>query len=305
VNARGFTLVELLVATFVMLLVAGALTTLAVPIQRSFDRSLAGVEVTTRARTAINSMASEIRDAGAGVLLANMPQRLSAVFPVAVPARSLTDSRIVAPLTAITLYRAGGGQAFVAEFTPVGSVLVPLDDVRPSVGQNGTGGFRAGDLAVVFDAIHAQLVTVVQVTAADGTLNVAPPLMTDYARGALIAGVERTTFGLRAGGGGTSRLVRVTSGGAEQPLVDDVSQLDITCWATPNPATPGDAATIGPIPADQMSDGPWYPDAGGFDIDLLRIRRVDLDLQLETTPPALRPLVPGVAARASISLRGR
>jgi hypothetical protein len=54
-----------------------------------------------------------------------------------------------------------------------------------------------------------------------------------------------------------------------------------------------------------MSDGPWYPDAGGFDIDLLRIRRVDLDLQLETTPPALRPLVPGVAARASISLRGR
>jgi hypothetical protein len=85
------------------------------------------------------------------------------------------------------------------------------------------------------------------------------------------------------------------------------------------------AGTLVRLDAAQLTDGPWCADAADpqkFDADLLRIRRIDIRLRVESADSALRgpagrwfrrpgtarganTWVPDIELRASATLRGR
>lgn len=306
-NHAGFTLVELLASTVVLLVVASAVGGLAVAVQRGFDHGLASGELVARGRTGLMSLVAELRDAGSGVVIGSPALALAEVRPLVVPARSLTDPRQISPFTAVTIWRATGAQALLAENTPAGSMVVRLDPAAPSVHQDGTGGFATGELATIVDATRAEIVTVAAVASGLWTVTLAAPLRGPFATGAVIAGVSRTTFGLRSAAGGFQRLVRISSGGAEQPLADSVSGFEVSTWGVPGPLDPMPPGGLLPLTDSVLNDGPWLPgpaDSDAFDADLLRIRRVDVRLRAAALP-ASRLRLPDLDLQTSVALRSR
>ncbi len=305
-QCAGFSLVELMVATAVLVAVASAVGGLAVALQRGFDRSLASGELSARARSGLTALLAELRDAGSGVALAPPMQNLTTVWPVVLPARSLTDPRRLAPFTAVTVIRASGAQAVLSEAADAGSAVVRIDAAAPSVNQDGTGGFGAGDRAVIFDAARAEEVGIAASAAGSWVLALSAPLATAFGRGAVVAAVARTSFGLRTAADGSWRLVRISAGGAEQPVLDAVARFEVSLWGVGAPPFSPDAMVE--LTGDLLSDGPWLSGAAGpdpYDADLLRVRRVDLLLHLDPAVPALRAFVPNLDLGASATVRSR
>jgi hypothetical protein len=93
-----------------------------------------------------------------------------------------------------------------------------LDTAEPCSEQDATCGIRAGDLVVIFDAGKGETVAVSNVTSGSATLHLSAPLLHAFDPGAVIATIEQTTFALR-----DRRLVRISAGGAEQPIADHVA----------------------------------------------------------------------------------
>jgi prepilin-type N-terminal cleavage/methylation domain-containing protein len=304
--SAGFSLVELLVATAVLVAVASAITSLAVALQRGFDRSLAAGELSARARSGLTSLLGELRDAGSGVAIAPPMENLTMVWPVVRPARSLTDSRAQPPFTAITVLRATGAQALLSETADTGSALLRIDAAAPSLNQDGTGGFVAGDRAVIFDRTRAEEVEISASAPGSWGLILSAPLRNGFTRGAVVAAVARTSFGLRTLADGSMRLVRISPGGAEQPVVDSVVRFEVSIWGVRVPPFSPDAMVE--ITSDVLNDGPWLPGAAvmdPLDADLLRVRRIDIRLRVEPAAAALRGFVADVELAASTHVRSR
>jgi prepilin-type N-terminal cleavage/methylation domain-containing protein len=252
---RGFTLIELLVAMIVVVATAGVIAGLVGPTRHAFDRSAGTGEITAAGRAGLSALVADIRDAGSGVVIGTPLRDIGDLIPVIVPWRSLDDRRSVAPFSALTVVRAPGAQAALRDGVVEGDTSIRLDAAAPCPGQDHGCGFAAGDAAVVFDADRAESVVIDAVTAGAGTLTVSRPLGVAFEAGSVIAALEHTTYGLRAGRDGTTRLVRITAGGAEQPVVDHVIDLEIGTDSNP---------------------------------DLIRVRRVDLRLRVEAASDALR-----------------
>jgi prepilin-type N-terminal cleavage/methylation domain-containing protein len=269
VNARGFTLIELLVSTVVVLVVAGVITALSVPMRRAFDRGLAGTEIVLRSRTAMTAIVEDARAAGSGVAIGPAERALADILPIVVPLRSLGNQRVEPPFEAVTLTRATGAQGLLRDAVAVGAVTLTLDPAGPCTEQDATCRLRPGDSVVVLDDINTTSALVSAIDAGAGTVLLTAPVTRAFDRGAVIVAIERITYGLRADPIGLMRLVRVTAGGAEQPVADRVSTFLITT---------------------DLDD----PDA-----DLRAARRIDVRLQLD-------PVVAEAARvdlRASVALR--
>ena len=354
-SARGFTLVELLVAAALALAVSMVVVALSLGMGKAFDSSIATTDLTARARAVLAALSAELRDAGSGVVVGAPLQDLPDIVPLVLPRRSLAEAALAEPFTAITIVRATGAQGSLRDALPAGSALVPLDPAAPSRGQDGTAGFRTGDTAMILDRSRADPIAITGVDPASWTLTTSTPVRVSFAPGAIVAGIEYTTYGLRADAAGNLRLVRRTGGGAEQPLVDYVTRFEIALWGIADPPRPaiieswfptygplppllgeddgrdvwpagenctllvdgagnraprlaslGPAGALVPLPASVLSDGPWCPDAASpdrFDADLLRVRRIDVEFQLEPVPGnAARPPQP-VVIRTSVAKR--
>jgi prepilin-type N-terminal cleavage/methylation domain-containing protein len=268
-GGRGFTLIELLLSTAVVVLVVGAITTLAPPLRRAFDGGLAASDIAARGRTAIAAIANEAGTAGSGIVIGPSGTRLSDVMPVIVPSRAIEDPRLVPPFSAVTIAHATGPQGLLRDRAAAGALALRLDTGAPCTEQDATCRLRAGDTAVLFDGTRAELTRVVAVTAAAATLHVSAPLAAAYDPGTVVAAVERTAYGLRQLADGSARLVRITAGGAEQPIADHVSAFEIAT------------------------------DLDRYDADLVRVRRLDVALRLESPVRDGR----GLELRTSIAVR--
>jgi hypothetical protein len=118
--------------------------------------------------------------------------------------------------------------------------------------------------------------------------------------------VARTSFGLRTLADGSMRLVRISPGGAEQPVVDSVVRFEVSIWGVRVPPFSPDAMVE--ITSDVLNDGPWLPGAAvmdPLDADLLRVRRIDIRLRVEPAAAALRGFVADVELAASTHVRSR
>jgi hypothetical protein len=249
----GFTLVEVLVATVVLLLTAGIIAMLAEPMRHAFDRSFGTGEITMSGRAGFAVLVAEARDAGSGVVVGAHQQTLGDLMPVVLPSRSLDDRRVAAPFSAITIVRATGGQGMLRDAVPEGDVLVRVDPGASCPALDDVCGFEPGDAAVIYDSARAEHVLIQGVNAGSPAVVLSAPLRRAFGRGAVIAEIERTTYGLRALVDGSTRLARLTAGGAEQPIVDHVVDFELSLWGTTVPPLPGAAA------ADPPSYGPSPP----------------------------------------------
>jgi prepilin-type N-terminal cleavage/methylation domain-containing protein len=249
---RGFTLVELLVAAALVLVIAAAASALSTGMHRAFERSVTSSELTARARAGLALVTADLHRAGSGVAIGPALQGLADVAAVVLPRRSLDDPAFAAPFSAVTVLRASGAQGVVRDRALAGTTVLQLDAAAPSVRQDGSAGLQPGDAVLVIDTARAESAVVGGVDAAAWRITTAAPLRHTFEPGTLVAAVERTTYGLRTDADGNTRLVRRTSGGAEQPVVDRVAQFDLSFWAASEPPMPGVYEawypTYGPLP---------------------------------------------------------
>lgn len=252
-SRHGFTVIELLVAVAVLLVASGVIASVTAPMHHGFDRSTGAGDITRTARAGLAVMADAARAAGTGIVIGPTPQSIGDLMPVVVPFRSLDTRSPAAPFGAATFVRATGSQSLLGDPIEEGDSVVRLDADAPCPGPDRSCGFRPGDAAVLLDRSIAEAVVVTDVNVGTGTLFLAAPVGRSVERGTVIAAVERTTYGLRRAGDGSARLVRITSGGAEQPVIDHAVELEISLWP-----------------------------------DLARIRRVDVRLRVEAASAELR-----------------
>jgi hypothetical protein len=198
---EGFTILEFIIASTVVLLVAGALAATAQPARRAFDRVPAELDLQQRGRTAIDAIAQQVR-------------------------ASLAASSDVESLTvAVPMVHAGQG-VVDAEQVSAASSLVLSTVACPNI--KDVCGFTAGSLAIVMDATGRDQFSVAAVSS--GTRSVTPgqALSHSYPAGAEVVAVDQYTFALEEQADGSYTLIRRTAAGAVQPIVDFVSDLSFT-----------------------------------------------------------------------------
>jgi prepilin-type N-terminal cleavage/methylation domain-containing protein len=251
-NTRGFTLVELLIATVVLLAISAAAAALTESMRDAFERTASAGDLGTRSRSALEALVADIRQAGTG---------LADVAAVVLPHASLDSPGGAAPFTALSVVRvtqhAGGGVLRMP--IAAGAATLQLEDAFACGGIDGRCGFAPGDAAAVFDAARMEPIEIADVVETASRLVLSRGVTTSFASGAAVVAVERTTYGVRADSDGM-RLVRLTAGGAEQTLVDHVVHLEFSLLGVTAPAVApaheGGAPTYGPQPPRMTDDDP-------------------------------------------------
>jgi prepilin-type N-terminal cleavage/methylation domain-containing protein len=226
-SARGFTLIELLIALLLVLAVSGAVAATIAPARDLLRRWHEGMELESSARAALEQIAADLRDAGADSAV--MP--VTALAPRGVPAVELLSDldavNFEPPARALLIRRVPQSAAQGRLVDPVlaGGSLLNLSTATACATGGPSCGFEPGDAAVLFSESAAEVVDVH--STGGGWLQLSTPVTQSFPAGAAVCRVEVTRYGVRSVGGGVWRLVRLTSGGAEQPLLDNVVAFEI------------------------------------------------------------------------------
>ena len=239
-SARGFTLVELLIALLVLLAISAAVWMLMSSVRDAFERSVSAGDAAARSRSAIELLTSDLRQAGTG---------LTDVAAVAVPHASLDLLDAVAPFTALSVLRTtqNAAQGVLRDAAPDGASTLQLESAFACAGTNPACGFLPGTGSAIFDAARLERIGVESVFESMSVLQLAAPMSASFPVGAHVAALQTTTYGTRADTNGV-RLVRLTSGGAEQTLIDHLVKLEFTLYGVSAP----------PVPAAQEDAPPSY-----------------------------------------------
>ena len=206
-DRAGFTLSELIVAAALVVIVGSAVAALASPMRRAFDSSLSAGEAASRGRTALQAIISEFQNAGGGVIIGPTTVTLEDVIPAVM---------VVSPST-VAMTRASGPQGLLREHVDAGAISLRIDHSQPCSEQDPTCGIRAGNTVAIFDGAKGETAGISSVDNGAGTLHLTSPLKNAFDPGAAIASIEQRIFTVSNG-----QLVRITPGGAEQPLADRV-----------------------------------------------------------------------------------
>jgi prepilin-type N-terminal cleavage/methylation domain-containing protein len=227
-NDRGFTLLELLVASAVLVVVVAAVATLASPIHHATNRSLADGDLLARARMVLAAVVDDLQGAGNGVAVGEPPRTLHDAVSAVVLQRSLDDPTVQAPFTAVSITRVSPlAQGVLADSVTEESAMLRLDLAAPCALQHATCGFGAGNRAIVVAPLTARGVLINGADPATNTIALAAPVGFAFARGSALIGVEHVSYGLRTAADGSNRLVRLTSADAEQPVADHVVDFEL------------------------------------------------------------------------------
>jgi hypothetical protein len=218
-NARGFTLVELVVASAGLLVTMAFVAAVAVPLRDGFERSLGAADLTGGSRTVLERLAGEIREAGARASVGG--GRLADVVPPIVPMATIDSAIWADPGQAFRVTRVPllAPQGRLLADVAAGSITVTLDTTNRCTAVGAGCGLRAGMTALLYDTVHAQAVNVSLVAGA--VIRFDAPLTSAFPAGAVLVSATITAYGLRPAPDGAFRLVRST-GASEQPLIDDV-----------------------------------------------------------------------------------
>jgi hypothetical protein len=252
-DSRGFALLEWLVASAFVLVLAGALFTTLAPVRDVIERTNHGSDLVGSARHAIDRMTADVREAGSDVAIGWSGAEITRAVPRLRLVEHLDTDVTVQPAGAMIINRvpdvAAQGRLRLA--AAAGDQLLRLDTaVRCATGVPACG-FREGERAALFTDTSGEVVAIDSPLV--DTVGLAGPLANGYPAGAVLARFITSRYGLRAGSNG-DRLVRVSDGGADQPLVDNVVGF--------------------PLTAD--------------DVDPMRVRRVTLRLRVQAPSAELR-----------------
>jgi hypothetical protein len=271
---QGYTIVELLVASAVMLAVLTVVTTL-------LHEGLIGVpaleeagDLHQRTRVAADVIAGEIRSAGAGTPLGRLTDHLAYVLP-----RRLDDGPAVAvgdTLTVLAVPPHGASSRLVAPLDPGASAAL-IEAVAGCPTLVTACGFNANTRAIVFDGTGASDILSVDAIG-PGVLTITDVWggrSSSYPAGSSVAELTAVTFSLDA----ATRQLRRLAGAATFTLADNVTTLRFEYFDRALASLPMAALTDGPFRGTGLTM---------FDEDLRRIRAVRVTLRLDTGVDTLR-----------------
>ncbi len=323
-HESGYTVVELLVATAVMVTATGAILGL---LESGTSKNVLwneAADLHQRARVAAARLAAELGAAGAGTNAGPLPRSFAALAPG-------RRSAGTADASAVTL-------RYVPEHAPrstLSAPLVPSSGIASIASDSGCPqaavacGFRADMDAVIFNNTGNWDTVVIQ-SIDPGVLVIGDrpaPRSVTYNAGAQIVQIVEVTLYLDPAG---RVLRREHPGASDLPLVDNVVDLafeyfgdplpptfprppagtgnclyDIAGTPIPLPVLTADHGALASLPISMLTDGPFCG-AGSttYDLDLLRIRKVRASVTLQTGQDSLRSADPRLFARPGTATGG-
>lgn len=270
-SARGFSLVELLLAMIITLLVIASALVVAGSARSTFLVEPAALDTARRLREGTDAVAGALRGAGGALSAGDGVGWLGSSVPVVWPLSNL-DETPSASFSALWILRAvsAGGGGFTLVPQPGPAAALTLDRTNGACPLTAAVcGFDVGDTAVVFDGRgHFDVFEIGSVSATLGQIMPTTPLSRAYAAGSWMVEARADRFGLVEQADGSNTLTRVTWAGAREPLVDGVIELDIEVWGQREPPWLRDAsdgpglATYGlhPPAADAADDDGYWLD---------------------------------------------
>lgn len=335
----GYSLVELLISTAIMITITGAIFAIMNPSQNSAQAQPEVADIQQRMRVSNELLFKELVMAGAGPYQGTIRGSLIDFFAPIIPRRlgkTAPDAKTVVKTDAITLTYVPNSysQTTIETDMPNTSVELKVTAQRNCPGNNELCGFTEGMEVLIFDTSGSfDTFTITQVQGAAGHLQHRGQIFsTAYKTGASITQVQSNTYFLDRA---QHKLMRDDGDGNVVPLVDNVVDLRFDYFGDPVPprlpkpplgvgnclwdnAQPvanynsaemptltADEGGLTRLDPDQLNDGPWC--GGGtneFDADLLRIRKIRVTLRIQAALPQLRGKDSGGAAVGSCNGAG-
>ncbi len=317
---RGYTLVELLISTAIMVTVTGAIFSLMNPAQGSAQVQPEIADLQQRMRVGTETLFKELVMAGAGTYQGATTGSLVNYFAPILPRRTGQVSADPATGTgsfrtdAITLLYVPNSYSQTTITSPMPNVSAELKVAsQPNCPQGfDLCGFAVGMGLVIFDAagnFDSFVVTAVQ-SSAGHLQHRGQQFSREYGIGSRVTEIVSYTYYLDRT---TNQLRRYDGVQEDVPLVDNVVDLRFDYFGDPQPpqaprpvigtancvidasgvpilpvltATDGSLAALTPA---MLTDGPYCGGSGNaYDADLLRIRKVRVTLRMQAANAALR-----------------
>jgi hypothetical protein len=317
----GYSLVELLVSTAIMVTVTGAIFSLMNPAQGSAQTQPEVADMQQRMRVGNETIFKELVMAGAGPYQGPVTGALVNFFAPILPrrlGRTNPDAPTVFRDDTITLSYIPNtySQTIISSAMPDVSAEMKVTDQSncPSDGSQ-LCGFHEGMDVIIFDTSgNFDLFTITEVQDDAAHLqHRGQDMSIAYDIGASVTQIVSNTYYLDRN---TNKLMRYNLNAEDTPIADDVVDLKFEYFGDPNPpmapkpragvanclydaagnyrnlpVLAADEGSLAPLTADILTDGPMC--GGGtnaFDADLLRVRKVRVTMRVQAANPALRGL---------------
>jgi hypothetical protein len=317
----GFSLVELLISTAIMLTVTGAIFTVMSPAQGNSQAQPEVADIQQRMRIGTDVLFKELIITGAGPYQGPVTGSLIGFFAPILPRRvgdvspdptrgagSYQTDRVT-----LTYIPNSYSQTTISQAMPISSAELKVNDQPNCPASEELCGFKEGMSVIIFDTSgHWDSFVITRVQSSAGHLqHRGQELSYPYAAGASITQVVTNTFYLDRT---TNQLKKYDGISGDVALVDNVVDLQLQYFGDPNPPTapkpslgeanclydasgnvitqPVLAATNGSLAeltAAMLTDGPYCGSGTNeFDVDLLRIRKVKVTLRMQAASASLR-----------------
>ena len=318
-SEAGYTLIELLVSTAIMITVTGAIFSLMNPAQGNAQTQPEVADMQQRMRIGNETLFKELVMSGAGPYQGPVTGALVNFFAPILPrriGRVNPDAPTVFKDNAITLSYIPNSysQTTISSAMPTPSSelkVTPQPNCPADVGN--LCGFKDGMDVIIFDTSgNFDLFTITEVQDAAAHLqHRGQTLSKSYDIGASVTQIVSNTYYLDTN---TNQLMRYNGNMDDVALVDNVVDLKFEYFGDPNPpiapkppageanclydaagnylnlpVLAADEGSLAPLPGDILKDGPMC--GGGtnaFDVDLLRIRKVRITMRVQAANAALR-----------------
>jgi len=313
-SESGYSLVELLVSSAVMLTVTGAIFGLMNPAQGTTQAQTEVADMQQRMRVASDAIFKELVMAGAGVYQGAETGSLLNFFAPVLPRRGGDGPTVFRDDALLLTYIPNNyAQTTISSPMPPNSNELKVTDVPNCPKHDQLCGFEAGMVVIIFDdAGHFDTfeITKVQDDAAH-LQHQGYDLNYAFQTGAHITQGSRAGFYRDA----TTNQLRKTNGWTgNTPMVDDMVDLKFAYFGDPNPpkypkplageanclydasgnllplpTLPLSDGSLSALTASILTDGPFCGSGlNQYDADLLRIRKIRATMRMQVVSSALR-----------------